>query len=148
MAAPTRTTVADTPKKQFLDRLKALGNMRLIGRNEAVIMESVATFDGLFYAEVRNGEYANLIDSSINLDMHLLLDGFSGATFETGVSRDSTKSTTYIIRLLGKDRSNVILSLFLQWDKTPTDISEERTNAWKALKTDYVGDSEQFFFGE
>ncbi|KAI0558308.1 hypothetical protein FGB62_219g018 [Gracilaria domingensis] len=148
MAAPVRTTEADTPKKQFLDRLKALGNLRLIGRNDAVIMESIATFDGLFYATIPTGEYANLIDSSINLDMHLLLEGFSGAKFQTGISRDSTKSTTYIIRLLGKDRSSVILSLFLQWEKTPTDISQERTEAWKTLKADYAADSEQFFFQE
>lgn len=148
MAAPKRSTVADTPKKQFLDRLKALGNLRLIGRNDAVIMESIATFDGLFFAEVPTGEYANLIDGSINLDMHLLLEGFSGAKFETGISRDATKSTTYVLRLLGKDRTSVILSLFLQWDKAPTDVSEERINAWKALKADYAGESEQFFFEE
>lgn len=148
MAGPKRSTEADTPRKQFLDRLKPLRNLRLIGRNDAVIMESIATFDGLFFAKVPTGEYANLIDSSINLDMHLLLEGFSGAKFETGISRDASKCTTYIVRLLGNDRTSVILSLFLQWDKTAADVSEERINAWKALKADYAGDSEQFFFEE
>lgn len=110
-------------------------------------MEAIATFDKLFFAQIPSGEYANIVDMSINLDMHLLLDGFTGCRFETGVSRSASRATTYILRLLGKDRESVAMSVFIQWDKDATDIEPERIEAWKALKADYVkDDSETFFF--
>lgn len=143
---PARNTVADTPRKVFLDRLKPLGKVRLVARNEAAIMESIATFDGLFFATIRSGEYANIIDLSVNLDMHLLLEGVAGAKFETGVSRSASKAPTYIVRILGKD-SGTVLSVFMQWDKDPSDIEPERIEAWKQLRADYVpGEGETFFF--
>lgn len=146
---PIRSTVVDTPKKEFLDRLKPLEKVRLIVRNEAGIMESIATFDGLFFASIRGGEYANLIDSSLNLDLHLLLNAVSGCRFDIGVSRTPDKSPTYALRLLASDKETVALSVFLQWDKVPTDIAPERVNAWKKLKEDYTtGDADTFFFEE
>lgn len=145
---PARSTVADTPRKEFLTRLKPLGKVRLIARNDAAIMESIATFDGLFFAAIPSGEYANIIDMSINLDMHLLLSAISGARFEVGVSRSKSRAPTYVIRILGNDRESVALSVFLQWDKEPTDIAPERIEAWKQLKKDYAGEAEDdtFFF--
>lgn len=146
---PSRTTVTDTPRKQFMDRLKPLGKVRLVARNDAAIMEAIATFDGLFFASIRSGEYANIVDMSINLDMHLLLDGISGARFETGVSRSASKAPTYIVRILQKDKESVAISLFLQWDKDPSDIDPARIEAWQQLKKDYVaGDGDTFFFDE
>lgn len=144
-----RSKVADTPRKQFLEELKSLGNTRLIARNDTAIMESIATWDTLFFANVRSNEYANLIDHGLNLDLHLVLDGISGAIFETGVSRTPSKDPTYIIRLLGPDREQVILSVFLQWDKIPSDISEERVKAWHTIRDTYLTDvssSNKFFF--
>lgn len=145
---PARSIVADTPRKQFLDRLKALGKVRLVARNDAAIMESIATFDGLFFASIPSGEYANIVDMSINLDMHLLLAGVSGARFEIGKSRSASKAPTFIIRVLGEDRRVVVLSIFVQWEKDPTDIAPERIDAWKQLKADYVttSDGDSFFF--
>lgn len=145
---PARNTVADTPRKQFLDRLKPLGKVRLVARNDAAIMESIATFDGLFFASIPSGEYANIVDMSINLDMHLLIAGVSGARFEVGKSRSATRAPTYIIRVLGRDRESVVLSIFLQWDKDPTDVEPHRIDAWKQLKADYVtkSDGDTFFF--
>jgi hypothetical protein len=67
-------------------------------------------------------------------DLHLLLEGVGGARFETGVARTPTKDTTYIIRMLGNDNEKVVCSLFLQWDKEPSDISKDRIAAWEAMK--------------
>lgn len=147
---PARSTVADTPRKQFLDRFKSLGRVRLVARNNAAIMEAIATFGGLFFASIPSGEYANIVDMSINLDMHLLLAGVSGARFEMGKSRTATKAPTYIIRVLGGDRESIVLSIFLQWDKDPNDIEPERVDAWKQLKADYVDNpgGDTFFFDE
>lgn len=112
-------------------------------------MESIATFDGLFFASIPSGEYANIIDMSINLDMHLLLEGVSGARFDIGVSRSASKAPTYAVRLLAKDKKNVALSVFMQWEKDPTDIEPARIEAWQQLKKDYVkGDDDSFFFDE
>lgn len=143
---PARIKVADTPRKVFLDRLKPLGNVRIVARNNAAIMEAIATFDGLFFATIRSGKYANIIDMSINLDMHLLLTEVAGARFEIGVSRSVSKAPTYIIRILGKDKTPV-LSIFMHWDKDPSDIEPERIEAWKKMKADYLsGDDDTFFF--
>lgn len=146
---PVRSTETDTPKKVFMDRLKALKNTRLIVRNEAGIMEAIAPFDGLFFASIRSNEYANLIDLANNLDLHLMLSAVSGACFEVGVSRSASKAPTYIIRILGSDRDTAVLTIFMQWDKVPEDIAPERIEAWKKLKADYVsGDEDTFFFEE
>lgn len=146
---PVRSTEADTPKKAFLTKLKALGRVRLIVRNEAGILESLASFDSLFFATIRSGEYANIIDPSANIDLHLLLDKFSGARFEVGVSRTKSKVPTYSLRLLAGDRSTVALTVFLQWDKAPEDVEEHRIKAWTDLKAEYVqGDDDTFFFDE
>lgn len=104
-------------------------------------MEAIATTDSLFYAVggPAKAEYANIIDPSINLDLHLKLSGVAGARFETGVSRGGGGGTTYIIRVLGLEEDAVILSLFMQWDKVASDVSEERVAAWMALKEEYCG---------
>mmetsp|Transcript_14536 Transcript_14536/g.32504 ORF Transcript_14536/g.32504 Transcript_14536/m.32504 type:complete len:189 (+) Transcript_14536:3-569(+) len=131
--------------KGFLDETKGVGRIRLICTNDASVMEAICTTDKLFYASggPKQLEYANIIDPSINLDLHLLLEGVGGARFETGVSRTPTKDPTYIIRMLGTDQEKVVASFFLQWDKAPSDIEPERIAAWQAMKTKY-GDSVDF----
>merc|ERR1712216_998569 len=131
--------------KQFLEEAKGLGKVRLIAQNDASVMESIATLDGLFYATggPKQLEYANVIDPKINLDLHLLLDGVGGARLETGVSRTPTRDPTYIVRMTGNDPEKVVLSIFLQWDKEPSDVSQERVDAWKAMKEKY-GDTVSF----
>lgn len=149
LAGPVRSTETDTPRKVFIDKLKALEKVRLIVRNESGILEAVASFDGLFFATIPSGEYANLIDLKNNLDMHLLLDKVSGARFETGVARSASKATTYNVRILASDKETVALSVFLQWDKDPEDIAQHRIDAWKSLKAEYVkDDGDTFFFDE
>ncbi|OSX75304.1 hypothetical protein BU14_0242s0021 [Porphyra umbilicalis] len=131
-----------TPLKRFLNATPALGRLRLITSNrDACVMEAIATTDALFYAVggPAKAEYANVIDPSINLDLHLKLSGVAGARFETGVSRGGGGGTTYIIRVLGLDEGVVILSLFMQWDKTASDVSAERVAAWHALKDEFCG---------
>lgn len=144
-----RSTDADTPLKKFLTGLKPLGDVRLIATNGAAVMEAIATFDSLFFATLAKGCYANIIDPKINLDLHLLLPAVGGARFEVGVSRSASKAPTYIIRMLGKQSEDVVLSIFLQWAKEPSDIAEERIDAWKRLQAEYVLDSgDTAFFSE
>eukprot|EP00188_Purpureofilum_apyrenoidigerum_P005574 Plantae.Rhodophyta-Purpureofilum_apyrenoidigerum.ctg7395.p1 GENE.Plantae.Rhodophyta-Purpureofilum_apyrenoidigerum.ctg7395~~Plantae.Rhodophyta-Purpureofilum_apyrenoidigerum.ctg7395.p1 ORF type:complete len:196 (-),score=36.27 Plantae.Rhodophyta-Purpureofilum_apyrenoidigerum.ctg7395:293-880(-) len=134
--------------KEFLEDTKKLGRLRMIAQNEASVMEAIAPTDGLFYAVIPNGiEYGNIIDPKINLDLHLKLSAVGGARFENGTSRGPTKATTYIVRLLGKDLKTVVLSLFVQWDKDPNDIGEDRISAWKDMKNKYAatdGDTTSF----
>eukprot|EP00190_Bangiopsis_sp_CCMP1999_P005514 CAMPEP_0198735338 /NCGR_PEP_ID=MMETSP1475-20131203/58735_1 /TAXON_ID= ORGANISM="Unidentified sp., Strain CCMP1999" /NCGR_SAMPLE_ID=MMETSP1475 /ASSEMBLY_ACC=CAM_ASM_001111 /LENGTH=154 /DNA_ID=CAMNT_0044498979 /DNA_START=212 /DNA_END=676 /DNA_ORIENTATION=+ len=134
--------------KEFLKDTKQLGKLRMIAQNDASVMEAIAPTDGLFYAVIPNGtEYGNVIDPKINLDLHLKLSAVGGARFENGTSRGPTKATTYIIRLLGKDMKTVVLSLFVQWDKDPNDIGEDRIMAWKNMKEKYAdsdGDTTSF----
>lgn len=146
MAAPVRTVECDTPVKVFLDQLKPLGSVRLISNSGAVVMEAIATFDDMFFASLPKGEYANLIKPKENIDLHILLDSISGARFEIGVSRTPSKVPTYAIRLLGKDKTTVVLSVFLQWDKEPEDIATDRVDHWKKLKADYAGSDDTFLF--
>jgi len=125
--------------KEFLNEAKKLGKVRLISQNDAAVMEAIATLDGLFYATggPKMLEYANVIDPKINLDLHLALDGVGGARFEQGVSRTPTKDPTYIVRMTGVDPEKVVLSIFLQWDKAPSDVSKERVDAWSGMKDKY-----------
>lgn len=146
---PVRSTETDTPQKKFLDQLKGLEKVRIIVRNPVGILEAIATFDGLFFAKIPSGEYANLIDPVNNLDMHILLSGFRGVRFDIGVSRSKSKAPTYAIRLLGADKDDVVVSAFVQWDREPEDISPERIQVWKDLKAEYVkDDGDTFFFDE
>ncbi|GJQ08297.1 hypothetical protein GpartN1_g88.t1 [Galdieria partita] len=124
--------------KQLLERTKKLGKLRVIVTNEASVMESICTTEKLFYAQGPNHlMYANLIDSSLNLDLHIKLEALGAVRFEQGVSRTASKDPTYIIRWLGKDYTTVVLSMFLQWDREPSDISPERIAEWKQLKEEY-----------
>lgn len=146
MQGPARSTECDTPVKKFLDKLKGLERVRLIVRNEAGILEAIGTFDGLFFATIPSGTYANLIYPKDNLDLHLLLEKVTGAKFDVGVSRTASKAPTYAIRILGSDKETVVLSVFLQWDKEPEDIAEARVECWKNLKQEYSPESDTFFF--
>lgn len=143
---PVRSTECDTPLKQFLDRLKGLGTTRLIVVNSAGVLEAISDFEGLFFATIPKGEYANLIKPKENLDLHLRLGGVGAARFETGVSRSASKAPTYIIRILGGDKEEVVLSVFLQWDKEPEDIAQERIDHWLAMKKDLAGDDDMVHF--
>lgn len=133
----THSTEANTPQKQFLDRLKAFGRVRFVVRNPVGILETVGTFDSLFYASIPSGEYANLIDHKLNLDLHILLAGLIGARFEIGKARGSPPSPTYAVRLLGPGKEDVAVSIFIMWDKQPDDVEHDRIQAWKDLKTQY-----------
>jgi hypothetical protein len=145
-AGPTQSRECDTPIKQFLDAFKPLGRTRLIVRNDAGILEAIGTWDKMFFAKIPSGEYANIIDHSLNLDLHLLLSAVTGAKFAVGAARSASKAPTYAIRLLGADKEAVVLTVFLQWDKDPEDIAPERVEYWKKLKHDYAGpDSDTFF---
>lgn len=143
---PVRATVCDTPVKEFLDRLKGLGTTRLIVTNSAGVMEAITTWDGLFFATIPKGEYANLIKPKENLDLHLRLENVAAARFETGVSRSASKAPTYIIRFLGQDKEEVVLSVFLQWEKEVEDIAQERIEHWLAMKKDLAGEDDIMHF--
>lgn len=111
----------------------------MVSTNGAAVMESIATFDSLFFATRPKGEYANVIDHKANVDLHLLLPQVSAVRFEIGESRRE-KEPIYTLRVLGTDRSTVVLSLFLQWDKTPMDVESFRIDNWKELRAKYVTD--------
>jgi len=141
--APGRLTVDQAAGKfprlvEFLEACKELGELRFIATNAAVVLESTATLEKLFYAEVpRRGLYANVVDLSINMDLHILLSGVRAARFEQGVSRGDPSTPTYIIRLLGHEKAGeeVVLSMFL----SPVgDISSERAAVWEQLRTRFA----------
>lgn len=143
---PNRTTECDTPVKKFVDRLKGLGQTRIVVTSSAGVLETLTSWDGLFFATIPKGEYANLIKPAENLDMHLRLGGVSGARFENGVSRSASKAPTYIIRMLGEDKEEVVMTIFMQWDKIPEDIEESRIECWKSLKAEYATNGEHAWF--
>lgn len=143
---PTRTTECDTLAKKFLDGLKGLGKTRIVVTNSAGVLETLTSWDGLFFATIPKGEYANLIKPAENLDMHLRIGAVAGARFETGVSRTASKATTYIIRFLGEDKEEVVMTVFLQWDKEPEDIAQDRIDCWMKLKEDYATDGDNAWF--
>lgn len=146
---PVKTYEADTPKKKFMERLKALGTMRFVVRNPVGILESMGTFDSLFYAKIPSGEYANVVDQKGNIDMHLLLSGFSGVKFEIGTSRSQDRAPLYSLRILGEDKKTPALSLFVM-NQSAEQVGPERVQAWKDLKKDYVesDDGDTFFFSD
>lgn len=145
---PVRTHEADTPKKQFLERLKGLGKVRFVVRNPTGILESMGTFNSLFFASIRSTEYANVVDHSENIDMHLLLSGFTGVRFDVGTSRSKEGGPLYTLRLLGEDKKTPALSLFVM-NSDGESVEAERIQAWKDLKKDYVkSESEEVFFFE
>jgi hypothetical protein len=122
----------------FLEACKELGELRFIATNAAVVFESTATLEKLFYAEVpRRGLYANIIDLSINLDLHILLSGIRAARFEQGASRGEPSTPTYIIRFLGHEKQGeeVVLSLFL----SPVgEVSADRVALWERLRARFT----------
>ncbi|GJD10323.1 hypothetical protein Gasu2_45200 [Galdieria sulphuraria] len=124
-----------------------LGKLRIIVTNAASVMESICTTEKLFYAKGPNqSTYANLIDSSLNLDLHIKLEALGAVRFEQGVSRSASKAPTYIIRWLGKDHTTVVLSMFLQGDKDPSDVPPESVAEWKQLKQEYCQNSLTYIF--
>jgi putative heme iron utilization protein len=140
--AQPQTEESFSQVKQLLESTKKLGKLRIIVTNDACVMESICTTEKLFYAQGPNQAlYANLIDTSLNLDLHIKLEAIGAVRFEQGVSRTPSKDPTYIIRWLGKDHTTVVLSMFLQWDKEPRDISSERIEEWKKLKEEYCQNS-------
>lgn len=84
----------------------------------------------------------------LNLDMHLRLAGVGGARFETGKSRGGGGGVTYVVRVLGVDGVTVVMSMFLMWDKYPEDVEEERIEAWKLLKEEFVTEGDTVMFDE
>lgn len=127
--------------KAFLKDAQALGELRLIATNSAAVMESIAPLDKLFYASVPSrGEYANLIDAKVNLDLHLRLEGVHAVRFEQGVSRRAGASPTYVLRFLGRDKAGereVVLSAFL----SPVgECAPERVELWKQLRGKWCSD--------
>lgn len=146
-AAPAAETKdAETTLKRFLNELHRLGRLRLVTNNGAAVMESIATFDGLFYQAVRGSEYGNVIDHDANVDLHIRLAGVSGARWEVGAARGNSDASTYALRVLGLDKKTVKLSLFLQWEKDPADVEPERIEAWKDLKATFATDGDTAWF--
>ncbi|KAK4531127.1 hypothetical protein CCYA_CCYA07G1984 [Cyanidiococcus yangmingshanensis] len=141
--SPGRVSVEEAQRQfprlvGFLEACKELGELRFIASNAAVVFESTATLEKLFYAEIpRRGLYANVIDLAINLDLHVLLSGIRAARFEQGTSRGDPARPTYIIRFLGHEKQGeeVVLSLFL----SPVgEVSAERVTAWKRLRSRFA----------
>lgn len=145
-SAPASKTEEETPLKRFLNNLGPLGRVRLITNNGLAVLESITPLDKLFYASVRGAEYGNVIDHKLNVDLHIKLDAVAGARFEIGKSRSNPPHPTYAIRMLGHDRKEVKLSLFMQWDATPDDVAPERVAHWQALKSEYAGDEDIAWF--
>lgn len=110
-------------------------------RNAAAIQEAISGFEKQFYAVGPGGaEYANVIDPKINLDLHVKLDEIGGVRFENGVSRGDSKAPTYIMRFFGKDKDDIVLSLFMSGASSITDVDEERIKLWEAAKAKYAGE--------
>lgn len=142
-ATSARSEVDVARVKDFLDSLGGLGNVRLVTNNGLAVLESITPLDGLFYATVRGAEYGNVIDHERNVDLHVRVDSVAGARFEVGKSRTTPSHPTYAIRLLKKDKKTVGISLFVQWDKTPEDVSPERVAHWEGLKAKFVSEGSE-----
>ena len=50
----------------------------------------------------------------------------------------NAQDPTYIVRMTGNDAEKVVLSIFLQWDKEPSDISKDRIDAWFVSMRVYI----------
>lgn len=133
-------TEEETAIKRFLSDLGGLGRVRLVTNNGLAVLESITPLGKLFYATARGAEYGNVIDHSLNVDLHIKLEAVKAARFEIGQSRSKPSHPTYAIRLLGGDMKTVGLSMFIQWDNTADDVSPERIAHWKRLKAEYAGD--------
>ncbi|KAF6003461.1 hypothetical protein F1559_000516 [Cyanidiococcus yangmingshanensis] len=133
--APGRVSVEEAQRQfprlvGFLEACKELGELRFIASNAAVVFESTATLEKLFYAEIpRRGLYANTSTCCCS--------GIRAARFEQGTSRGDPARPTYIIRFLGHEKQGeeVVLSLFL----SPVgEVSAERVTAWERLRSRFA----------
>lgn len=99
--------------KAFLEELKSIGSIRIITNNGLAVLESVTTFDGLFYSPTPKGEYANIIKPKENVDLHLLLPRCRAATLESAEGRGGGY-TSHFCRLLD-EAGTVAVTFYLMW---------------------------------
>ena len=126
--------------KEFLAALPSLGSVRLIVQTGTVVLESVTTFDGLFYSPVPGkGEYANLIKSKENVDMHLLIDRLASVKLVSGPGRGGDY-TSHVLRIQSHALEEpACLSVFLMWPEGAARgaYAPGQEAAFQALQTKY-----------
>ena len=103
------------------------------------MLESVTTFDGLFYAETPRGEYANLIKGAENVDFHLLVSKLASAKFEVAPGKGGGY-TSYVIRMTDVSGA-VAASFFLMWPEKAARgaYAPGQVEAFTALQQAYGG---------
>ena len=120
--------------KSFLEELKALGDVRIITNNGCAVLESVATFDGLFYSPVPGkGEYANLIKPKENMDMHLLIDKVARATLESAPGRGGDYQSHFIRVYDTKDELAVTFYVMWPHDAKRGEYAPGQVQAFEAM---------------
>ncbi|KAG6554257.1 hypothetical protein Mapa_004173 [Marchantia paleacea] len=129
-----------TDLKEFLDDLKSFGRVRLIVNTGVAVLESVTSFEKLFYHEMPGrGEWANLMLREDNVDFHLLLDKVKSASLARGKSMKGD-IPTYMVKLLDiSDKSAV--SVLVMWKPgTDGEYDPGQVEAFEALEAKYGTD--------
>ena len=126
--------------KEFLAALPSLGSVRLIVQTGTVVLESVTTFEGLFYSPVPGkGEYGNLIKSKENVDMHLLVDKLACVKLVSSPGRGGDY-TSHVLRFQSHAREEpACLSVFLMWPEGAARgaYADGQVAAFQALEAKY-----------
>lgn len=141
MAANSETseTVETFPKlKEFLEKVKKVGRVRIVVNTGLGVLESVTTLDGLFCQEFGGkGEYANLMKQEDNVDFHLLLNKVASVKLSKAPSTFDKNITIHSIRFF--DSSGTLgASVLAMWKPgTKGDYDEGQVEAFEALLSEY-----------
>lgn len=124
--------------KTFLEALKTLGDVRIITNNGCAVLESVTTFEGLFYSPVPGkGEYANLIKSKENIDFHLLIDKVARATLESAPGRGGDYMSHFI--RVYDTKNEMAVTFYVMWPESAKrgEYAPGQVQAFEALTKSY-----------
>ncbi len=116
----------------FLADCESLGRLRLVVTNDVAVLEIQAPLTKVFYAELPQGQYANM--HAGEFEFHLNMTKVFMVKFEAGQAKRGN-FPTYAIRFLTTD-DKPALSAFLQWGK-PGEYAPGQVQAWESLKAKY-----------
>ncbi|KAL2641541.1 hypothetical protein R1flu_009128 [Riccia fluitans] len=123
--------------KEFLDELKTFGRVRLIVNTGVAVLESVTTFEKLFYSEMPGrGEWANVMRKEDNVDFHLLLDKVKSAKLTRGKSMRGD-IPTYMVRFLDINDKSAVSVLVMWKPGTDGEYDPGQVEAFEALEAKY-----------
>ncbi|KAL3677876.1 hypothetical protein R1sor_020832 [Riccia sorocarpa] len=129
--------IQKTNLKEFLDELKTFGRVRLIVNTGVAVLESVTSFEKLFFSEMPGrGEWANVMRKEENVDFHLLLDKVKVAKLQRGKSMRGD-IPTYMVRFLDINDSAAVSVLVMWKPGTDGEYDPGQVEAFEALEAKY-----------